>query len=225
MTIQIAARALSAGYNGVPAIHGVELEVAKGEMVLLGGANGAGKSTTLMSLAGAISPIAGEVELEGKPTRLPMHLRVRLGMGVITERRSVFMNLSVAENLRIGRCNVTDVLAYFPELEKRLKVKAGLISGGEQQMLSVGRVLASKPHIILADELSLGLAPIIVGRLLEALRHAADQGSAVLLVEQHVRVALEVVDRGYFIRRGRIELSGTREMLHQNEQQIREIYL
>lgn len=225
MTVQIAARALSAGYNGVPAIHGVELEVAKGELVLLGGSNGAGKSTTLMCLAGAISPIAGQVELEGTPTQLPMHRRVRSGMGVITERRTVFMNLSVTENLRLGRSNIADVLEYFPELEKRLKVKAGLISGGEQQMLSVGRVLASKPHIILADELSLGLAPIIVRRLLEALRHAADQGSAVLLVEQHVRVALDVADRGYFIRRGRVELSGSREMLRQNENQIREIYL
>lgn len=225
MTVQIAARNLSAGYSGVPAIHDVELEVNQGEMVLLGGSNGAGKSTTLMTLAGAISPISGAVELAGEITTDPLHHRARRGVGVITEQRTVFMNLTVAENLRLGRCTYEEVLAYFPELEKRMKVKAGLCSGGEQQMLSVGRILASNPTTILADELSLGLAPIVVQRLLAALRAAADRGCAVLIVEQHVRVALDVVDRGYFIRRGRVELSGTRDELRKSDEKIREIYL
>jgi len=127
--------------------------------------------------------------------------------------------------MRLGRGKPEDVLKYFPELEKRLKVKAGLISGGEQQMLSVGRVLAANPQVVLADELSLGLAPIVVKRLLSALRLAADGGAAVLLVEQHVRVALDVVNRGYFLRRGRIELHGTREELRHSDEAIQAIYL
>ena len=225
MSVKIAARTLNSGYHGVAAIHDVDLEVAEGEMVLLGGSNGAGKSTTLMTLAGAISPISGSVEHDGKTITTAMHQRVRAGVGVITEQRTVFMSLTVAENLRLGRGNPDAVLEYFPELEKRLKVKAGLCSGGEQQMLSVGRVLASNPSTILADELSLGLAPIIVQRLLAALRAAADRGSAVLIVEQHIRAALTYVDRGYFLRRGRIALTGTQDELRKSDDQIRETYL
>lgn len=224
-TAVLAARALSAGYQGVAAITDVDLEVSAGEMVLLAGPNGAGKSTTVMTLAGAITPLAGHVEMDGKPTTLPMFKRVRAGLGVITEERSVFMNLTVAENIRLGRTEVASVLEFFPELEKRLEVKVGAISGGEQQMLSVGRVLASGRRAILADELSLGLAPIVVTRLLQALRQAADGGAAVLLVEQHVRVALDVVDRGYFLRRGSVELTGTQAELRQSDEQIQQIYL
>lgn len=225
MTVQIAARSLSAGYSGVPAIHDVELEVHSGEMVLLGGSNGAGKSTRLMTLAGVVTPLSGSVELVRNVTTEPLHRRSKSGVGVITESRTVFINLTVAETLRLGQCNHEGELEYFPELEKRMKVKAGLCSGGEQQMLSVGRILASNPTTILADELSLGLAPIIVQRLLAALRAATDRGCAVLIVEQHVRVALDVVDRGYFIRRGRVELSGTRDELRRSDEKIREIYL
>jgi len=221
----LAARGLSSGYQGVPAISEVDLEVGAGEMVLLAGPNGAGKSTTVMTLAGAISPLAGQVEIDGRATHLPLFRRVRSGLGVVTEERSVFMNLTVAENIRLGRTDIGAVLEFFPELEKRLGVKAGAISGGEQQMLSVGRVLASRRKAILADELSLGLAPIVVKRLLDALRRAADGGAAVLLVEQHVRVALDVVDRGYFLRRGRIELEGTRDELRQSDDRIQQIYL
>jgi branched-chain amino acid transport system ATP-binding protein len=221
----LAARNLSSGYHGVPAIEGVNLTVDSGEMVLLAGPNGAGKSTTVMTLAGAIAPLAGAVEVDGVPTRWPIHRRVRSGLGVITEQRSVFRNLTVAENIRLNRTTAEEVLSYFPELEKRLRVKVGAISGGEQQMLSVGQVLATQRKAILADELSLGLAPIVVKRLLSALRKAADGGSAVLLVEQHVRVALEVVDRGYFLRRGRVVLDGMREDLQNSEERIQEIYL
>jgi len=225
MPVVLAARNLSSGYHGVPVIQDVDIEVSEVEMVLLAGPNGAGKSTTVMTLAGAIAPLSGDVEVEGANCRLPLFRRTRTGLGLITEGRTVFMNLTVAENMRLGRANTEDILAYFPELEKRLKVKAGLVSGGEQQMLCVGRVLASKPRVVLADELSLGLAPIIVKRLLAALRQAANDGSAVLLVEQHVRVALDVVDRGYFLRRGRIELHGTCDELRKSEAQIQEIYL
>lgn len=225
MSTVLAARSLSSGYQGVPAIEDVDLDVGAGEMVLLAGPNGAGKSTTVMTLAGAVSPLAGRVEIDGRTTHLPLHRRVRSGLGVITEERSVFMTLTVAENIRLGRTEIGHVLEFFPELEKRLDVKVGAISGGEQQMLSVGRVLASRRKVILADELSLGLAPIVVKRLLEALRRAADGGAAVLLVEQHIRVALDVVDRGYFLRRGRVELEGTREELRRSDDRIQQIYL
>jgi branched-chain amino acid transport system ATP-binding protein len=225
VSVKIAARSLNSGYHGIAAIHDIDLEVSAGEMVLLGGSNGAGKSTTLMTLAGAIAPMSGAVEHEGEATTAAMHHRVRAGVGVITEQRTVFMSLTVAENLRLGRGSTETALEYFPELEKRMKVKAGLCSGGEQQMLSVGRVLASNPSTILADELSLGLAPIIVQRLLAALRSAADRGSAVLIVEQHVRAAMPFIDRGYFLRRGRIALTGTQEELRNSEEQIRETYL
>ena len=221
----LAARRLSSGYQGVAAIEDVDLEVGAGEMVLLAGPNGAGKSTTVMTLAGAIPPLAGHVEIDGRVTRVPLFRRVRAGLGVVTEERSVFMNLTVAENIRLGRTDVGRVLEVFPELEKRLDVKAGAISGGEQQMLSVGRVLASRRKAILADELSLGLAPIVVKRLLDALRRAADAGAAVLLVEQHVRVALDVVDRGYFLRRGHVELEGTQDELRRSDDRIQQIYL
>ncbi len=225
MTTAIAARGLFAGYHGVPAVHGLDLEVDEGEVVLLGGPNGAGKSTTLMTLAGALPPLGGRVEQYGKETKAPLFRRVRGDLGLITEARTVFMNLTVGENLRLGRGRVEDGLAHFPELEKRLKVKAGLCSGGEQQMLSVGRVLAARPRIILADELSLGLAPIVVKRLHAALREAANGGAAVLLVEQHVKAALEVVDRGYFLKRGHLEYSGDRDTLAADEGQLEQLYL
>ena len=204
----LAARGLSAGYSGVPAIHAVDIELNSG--------------TPSLKPSCALT---GDVEVEGEKCRLPLFRRTRGGLGVITEQRTVFMNLSVADNIRLGRGKPEDVLKYFPELEKRLKVKAGLISGGEQQMLSVGRVLAANPQVVLADELSLGLAPIVVKRLLNALRLAANGGAAVLLVEQHVRVALDVVNRGYFLRRGRIELHGTREELRRSDAAIQAIYL
>jgi len=225
MGVALAARNLSSGYNGVPVIREVDLEVCHGEMVLLGGPNGAGKTTTVMTLAGGISPLTGQVEVDGSSTRLPLFRRTRSGLGLITEQRTVFASLTVAENVRVSRAKMEDVLRYFPELEKRIKVKAGLISGGEQQMLSVGRVLAAKPQVVLADELSLGLAPIIVKRLLAALRTAADDGAAVLVVEQHVRAALEYCTRGYFLRRGRIELHGLRDELRDNEDAIQQLYL
>jgi branched-chain amino acid transport system ATP-binding protein len=225
MTCVLAARQLCAGYRGVLAIEDIDLEIHQGEMVLLAGPNGAGKTTTTMALAGAIAPMRGTVEESGVPVSRPLHHRVRGGVGVITERRSVIMSLTVAENLRLGRGEPERALSFFPELEKRLKVKAGLCSGGEQQMLSVGRVLAANPRIILADELSLGLAPIIVKRLLSALRESADAGAAVMIVEQHVRVALELVDRGYFIKLGKIVLTGTRQELRSSSDLIQQIYL
>jgi ABC-type branched-subunit amino acid transport system ATPase component len=221
----IRAVGVSAGYSGVPAIRQVDLEVRQGQMVLLAGANGAGKSTTLMTLAGGVRCMEGGVELFGDGVDEPMFKRVRRGVGVVTEARTVFMGLTVAENLRLGRGSADLALKHFPELEKRLKIRAGLLSGGEQQMLALGRVMAARPQVILADELSLGLAPIVVKRLLGALRSAANDGAAVLLVEQHVHLALGIVDHGYFMRRGRVQLEGSSAELRRDGDRIRDIYL
>jgi sulfate-transporting ATPase len=221
----LAARDLSAGYHDVAAIRNVDIAVEAGEVVLLAGANGAGKTTTIMALAGALRPMAGHVELAGAPTTAPLHRRCQSGMGIVTEERTIFRALTVRENLRLGRGDPSIALDHFPELRKRLSVRAGLLSGGEQQMLSLARVIAAQPRVILADELSLGLAPIVVERLLAALRAAADDGAGVLLVEQQVRRALDVADRVYVLRRGALAGSGTAESMRADETLLRSLYL
>jgi branched-chain amino acid transport system ATP-binding protein len=161
-------------------------------------------------LAGDLTPTGGIVRLLGEPTHAPLSKRAAKGVAYVAEDRSVFMRLSVAENLRIGRAPVGAATALFPELEALLQRRAGLLSGGEQQMLTLARALARKPKVLLVDELSLGLAPLAVDRLLVAIRAAAEtQGVAVLLVEQHVRRVLRVADHIYVMQRGRIALSGS----------------
>jgi len=206
----IEAKGLSAGYGRMAVVREIDLRVEAGEVVALIGANGAGKTTTLLTLAGELAPMAGEVEFLGKPTRAPMHARCRSGLGFITEERSVIMDMSVADNLKLARVRREDALEFFPLLERIMDRRAGLCSGGEQQMLSLARALGRRPTLLLADELSLGLAPIIVANLLAAVRAAAaERGVGVLLVEQHVRQALQIADRVYVMERGRIVLSGT----------------
>lgn len=223
--VVLATHGLSAGYNGVPAIRELSLQVAAGEITLLAGPNGAGKSTTVRALSGVLKPMAGTVAFDGEPSAASLDRRVRNGLGVIPEQRAIFRGMTVAENLRLGRGDPDKVMDLFPELKGRLRVRAGLLSGGEQQMLILGRVLAANPKIILADEMSLGLAPIIVKRLLVALRAAADAGSAILLVEQYIKLAMDVVDRAYFLKRGRIELSGDVSMLRRRSDEIASLYL
>jgi branched-chain amino acid transport system ATP-binding protein len=204
------ARGVSAGYGPQPVIHEVDLVVAPGEVVGLLGANGAGKTTTLLTLAGELPLLAGEVLLDGAATSAPLFRRARQGLTFVTEEKSVFMGLSTRDNLRVADVDVDMALELFPELARRLNVRAGLLSGGEQQMLTLARALSRQPRVLLADELSMGLAPLVVKRLLEAVVDAAKQhGTAVLLVEQHARKALEYSDRAYVMRRGHIELSGT----------------
>ena len=204
------ARGVSAGYGPQPVIHEVDLLVCPGEVVGLLGANGAGKTTTLLTLAGELPLLQGEVLLDGTPTSAPLFRRARQGLTFVTEEKSVFMGLSTRDNLRVADVDVEEALDLFPELTKRINVRAGLLSGGEQQMLTLARALTRRPRVLLADELSMGLAPIVVKRLLEAVVDAAkQQGTAILLVEQHARKALEYSDRAYVMRRGRIELSGT----------------
>jgi branched-chain amino acid transport system ATP-binding protein len=200
---------LQAGYAGHPMVEGVSLAVQPGEIVTLLGPNGAGKTTTLLSIAGEVDQYGGEVHFDGKPARGGLAQRAKRGMCLVTEERSVFMGLTVAENLRVGRCDTKYALVLFPELEPLLARKAGLLSGGEQQILTLARALARRPRILLTDELSLGLAPLVVGRLMDVLsRTAKEDGIGVLLVEQHVRQALKIADHAVILERGRMVLSG-----------------
>lgn len=219
------ARQLSVGYNDVPVVRGVDLHVASGEVVVLLGANGVGKSTMLRCLAGILVPAQGEVHLKGEPTREPLYKRARRGLGFLSDERSVIMNLTVADNLRLGGVSHEVVYGMFPELQKRAGTKAGLLSGGEQQMLTLGRLLARNPDVLLADEISLGLAPLIVQQLLRTVRAAADAGTAALIVEQHVRQALEFADRVYVMQRGEVVFSGTADECQSRLDEIEQTYL
>lgn len=222
----IEAKGLSTGYGKMAVVRDLDLHVSAGEVVALIGANGAGKTTTLLTLAGELTPMAGEVHFLGKPTRAPMHVRCRNGLGYLTEERSVIMEMSVSENLKLAGVSPSVACGYFPALEQIMNRRAGLCSGGEQQMLSLARALVREPEVLLADELSLGLAPIIVDNILKALRAAVDErGVGVLLVEQHVRQALRVADRVYVMERGKIVLSGTSEEVSGQLDRIESAYL
>lgn len=219
------ARRLSAGYGSTPVVRDLDLQIAPGEVVALMGANGAGKTTTLRALAGELSLLAGELRWAGRPTRAPLHVRAKRGMRFVTEERSVFMTLSVSDNLRISHRSVDRCLELFPELRPLLKRRVGSLSGGEQQILTLARALAGPVKLLLADELSLGLAPLVVERLLTAVRAAADRGMGVVLVEQQTRHALRVADRGLVLRRGRVVMTGTADELLRRADEIEASYL
>jgi branched-chain amino acid transport system ATP-binding protein len=225
VTPLIEAKDLAAGYNEIAVIRGLNLSVAPGEVVALLGANGAGKSTTLLTLAGELSPISGEVKIDGNPAKKPLYWRARQGMRLITEERSVIMSLTVADNLRLMHKDPAQCLELFPELGPLMKRRASLLSGGEQQILTLARAIAGNGRLLLCDELSLGLAPLVSERLLIAVREAADRGLGVILVEQRVVRALKVADRGCVLSRGRVALEGSSAELLSRMDEIEASYL
>ncbi len=222
-------------YGMIQAIKGISFEVNEGEVIALIGANGAGKTTTLHTISGLITPKKGTVTFEGKEiTKVPAHKIVSLGMAHVPEGRRVFASLSVFQNLKLGAYtkNSKDeieeslkmVYARFPRLEERKNQLAGTLSGGEQQMLAMGRALMSNPRIILMDEPSMGLSPIFVNEIFDIIKQVSAGGTTVLLVEQNAKKALSIADRGYVLETGKIVLSGKAEELL-NDESVKKAYL
>ncbi len=222
---------LTAGYDHAPAVRDIDLTLAPGEVVALLGANGAGKTTTLRVVSGLLKPMTGRVTFAGDDlAKMSPSARARLGIAHVPEGRGLFYGLTVAEHFRLAhrgeRLNEALAFECFPALHGLRSRRVGLLSGGEQQMLAVARALARQPKVMLLDELSLGLAPVIVERLLPVVREfALEHGCAVLLVEQHVHLALEVADRGYVLSHGRVVLQNTAEALRADRQLLTASYL
>lgn len=222
-------------YGMIQAIKGISFEVNEGEVIALIGANGAGKTTILHTITGLLSPKKGRVFFEGKEiTKVPGHKIVSMGMAHVPEGRRIFAQLSVLQNLKMGAYtrkdkeeiaeNLQMVYSRFPRLEERQNQMAGTLSGGEQQMLAMGRALMSHPKIILMDEPSMGLSPIFVNEIFDIIKEVSKSGTTVLLVEQNARKALSIADRGYVLETGNIVLSGKAETLL-NDDSVKKAYL
>jgi branched-chain amino acid transport system ATP-binding protein len=226
---------LNVYYGGIHALSDVNIEVNEGEIVTLIGANGAGKTSTLRAVSGLVTPSSGTIEFEGKNiTKVPAHKIPYLGISHVPEGRRIFASMTVAENLQLGAYRRKDkaeiekdfesVFAKFPRLKERLKQRAGTLSGGEQQMLAMGRALMSRPKILLLDEPSMGLAPIVVQEIFSIIQDINKSGTTVLLVEQNANMALSIANRAYVIETGRITLEGKASDLL-NDESVKKAYL
>ena len=226
---------LRVAYGGIQAVRGITFHINPGEMVALIGANGAGKTSTLKALARMLDTAGGSIRYQGKEiNKLPPHRLVSEGIALVPEGRGVFARLTIAENLAMGAFTRDDkeviaadlehVYGLFPRLKEREKQLAGTLSGGEQQMLAIGRALMSRPKLLLLDEPSMGLAPIMVQKIFEVIRTVAAEGMTILLIEQNAKLALETSQRGYVMESGEITLTGdATELLHNPK--VREAYL
>ncbi|MGE5673452.1 MAG: ABC transporter ATP-binding protein [Mycobacterium leprae] len=225
---------LQVSYGSIRALHGVSFEVAEGEIVTLIGANGAGKSTTLRAVTGLVPAAAGEIRYQGKViTRVPAHRIVQMGIGHVPEGRRVFADMTVRENLAIGgytaspadaRRNMEWALTTFPRLRERLNQPAGTLSGGEQQMLAMGRAIMASPKLLVLDEPSMGLSPLMVQEVFRIIREINSRGTTVLLVEQNAFMALSIAHRAYVLETGRVLLSGPAAEVAANPQ-VKSAYL
>ena len=226
---------LKIAYGGIQAVKGIELELRAGETVCLIGANGAGKTTTLNAIAGVLPIASGDIHYKGERINaLPAHRRLRAGIALVPEGRGIFTRLTVEENLRMGAYSRSDkatietdlerVYTMLPRIKERLPQVAGTLSGGEQQMVAIGRALLSRPRLLLLDEPSMGLAPLVVEKIFEVVQSVAREGVTILLVEQNANLALEFAQRGYVMESGRITLTGTGADLLANPK-VRAAYL
>ena len=231
----LAVENLEITYGLIKALHGISLHVEPGEIVTLIGANGAGKSTTLLALSGVLAPAAGRILFQGEDiSRMPTHRRVEMGIVQVPEGRRVFANMSVLENLELGaytrkdrpgiRSDLEKMMSLFPILAQRRKQRAGTLSGGEQQMLAMGRALMGRPKLLLMDEPSLGLAPLVVRKVFELIREINREGTTIFLVEQNAHMALGVAHRGYVLQTGRVILADQAAALTQHPE-VKRAYL
>src|SRR5690554_2148270 len=228
-------RDLDVAYGGIKAVRGLNLVVNPGELVCLIGANGAGKSTTLRAICGLVPHAGGDILYDGRSiTGTPSYQLVRQGLVMVPEGRGIFGQLTIEENLAMGaysrndtdeiRRDMAHVLELFPRLGERLRQSAGTLSGGEQQMLAMGRAMMSRPQLLLLDEPSMGLAPLMVERIFEVIQNIADDGVTILLIEQNARLALEVSQRGYVMESGQMILEGPSSQLL-DDPKVRAAYL
>lgn len=234
MTAILAVRDLEVAYGSIPALHGIELSVEKGEIVTLIGANGAGKTTTLRTISGLLKPRRGDVFFEDKTiTGLKPHLITALGVSHVPEGRGIFANLTVNDNLELGaylrkdkitKAEYERVFTLFPVLRDRIKQNAGTLSGGEQQMLAISRALMARPSVLLLDEPSLGLAPQMVQTIFRVIREINQEGTTILLVEQNAHMALTTAQRAYVMETGRIVLTDDTKALLSSDR-IKKAYL